>query len=70
MKNEIEDICSTPDNYISVRLQIVHVKKRFIGFKDNRLGGISVICNNTRDAIRLYKRLESICKKYGVEIKL
>ncbi len=56
--------------YFSVRIQIVKVNKKLFGWKDEVLGNITVLKLYDKDAIRLFKKLERICKKEGVGFKI
>jgi len=59
---------NTPLEYICVRVQIVKVKKRFLGYKDEVLAFTTVIPNTVKESEILFKKIQRMCKKYGVDI--
>lgn len=61
---------NTPTEYLVVRVQIVHVKKRFLGFKDKELSMHTAIPNKPNEAIELFNKISAIMGKYGVSISI
>ncbi|GAH33783.1 unnamed protein product [marine sediment metagenome] len=65
MKNE-----NTSKEYVCVRVQIVRVRKRLFGLKDEVLGFTTVIPNTPKQAERIFKEIQKGFRKYGVEMKI
>lgn len=59
---------NTDKEYVCVRVQVVKVKKGFFGYKDQILGFSTVIPNTVKESEILFKKIQRMFKKYGVEI--
>lgn len=54
--------------YVCVRVQIVKVKKKFIGYTDEVLGSTTLIPNEVKEAEIIFKRIQKMFEKEGVII--
>lgn len=62
---------NTPTEYLVVRLQLVHVKKGFLGrLKDKILTAHAVIPNKPKDAVDLANQFSMFARKYGKTLNL
>lgn len=59
---------NTPTEYVVVRVQIVHVKKGWLGFKDKELSSAMAIPNKPKEAADLFNKIGVMIRKYGVTI--
>ena len=64
----MSEIENTEKEYICVRVQIVKVKKGFFRYKDEILGFSTVIPNTVKESVLLFKKIQRMFKKYGVDI--
>lgn len=60
-KNKFKD-------YLSVRVQLVHVKKGLFGFKDDELCKFSAIPDTKEESEEIFERIKKIVQEYGVTI--
>jgi len=58
----------TAKEYLAVRVQIVHVKKGWLGFKDKELSSLSAIANTPEEAVEFFSRIWKMADEYGVSI--
>jgi len=59
---------NTDKEYVCVRVQVVKVKKGLFGYKDQILGFSTVIPNTVKESEILFKKIQRMFKKYGVNI--
>ena len=71
-KNNLFKGDNTPKDYIVVRCQIVHVKKKFLFFTEKELGFRIVIPNTKYEAAELMAKILVECDSYGkpVDVKI
>jgi len=61
---------NTSQEYVAVRMQVVRVKKRFLGYKDTILGSTTVIPDTVEQAIHLGKKIKKLMSQYGLEFEV
>lgn len=61
---------NTPTNYFVVRVQLVHVKKGWLGLKDKLITSCTVIPDNPKKAVELTNRIGKLVDDYGVSFPL
>ena len=69
-KIQIERRENTPTNYLVVRVQLVHVKKKLLGLKDTEITKFVAIPNTMKESVELTNRIGAIMKKYGKSFPL
>lgn len=60
---------NTAKEYVCVRVQIVKVKKGLFRHYDEILGFTTVIPDTPKQSERIFREIQRMFKKYGVEIK-
>jgi len=61
---------NTPKDYIVVRCQLVHVKKKLVFFTEKELGFRIVIPDTKYQAAELMAKILVACDSYGKAIKV
>jgi len=64
-----KQIQNTHKEYVAVRVQLVHVKKRFFGYQDKILAFHTAIPDTANEALELHKNIGKLMEKFGVTIK-
>ena len=64
----MNDRLNDAKEFVCVRVQIVRVKKRFIGYSDKTLGYITLIPNTEKKAEEIFKKIQRMFKKEGVTL--
>lgn len=58
----------TPTDYYVVRVQLVHVRKGFFGFRDKTLAFSALVPDTRKEAADVFKAVQEDFEKRGVSI--
>ena len=65
----MKQILNTQKEYVVVRVQLVHVKKRFFGYQDKILAFHTAIPDTANEALELHEKIGKLMEKYGVTVE-
>ena len=61
---------NTPDNYTTIRVQHVRVRRTILSFKDNYINKSSLICDSEKISQEAYNEIIKVMRKYGMVIPI